>query len=122
MTTNEMKKESRFDEAVKAYLRGEPNSPVKHEELTPEQVHENIERYENMTTLYEHDGKYYTKLAGSAGKAYSYWADKGEFKVGDLLLDRNNMSYAEVVEVDTKSKLASKRFSGWKVNATKIKD
>lgn len=56
---------------------------------------------------------------GGNNKVYNYHADDGEFAVGDLLMGDNG-SYAEVVEVNTKSEVANKRFAGWKLNATKL--
>lgn len=58
---------------------------------------------------------------GGNSTTYHYHADKGQFSVGDLLLaDSNGHAnvYAHVVSVDTKSRRATKRFSGWKLAAT----
>ena len=56
------------------------------------------------------------------GKKFHYLADKGEFEVGDLLIGGNFTSLAQVKEVDTKNEVATKRFEGWKIQATPIKE
>lgn len=56
---------------------------------------------------------------GNGGQVYNYFANEGEFEVGDLLINRER-SLAEVIKVNTKSRRANKRFKGWKVAATKI--
>lgn len=63
-------------------------------------------------------------LAGGRSKAYAYLAEEGEFKAGDLLVSEGNSGYepgfATVTAVNTKSRAATVRFSGWKVNATRV--
>lgn len=58
-------------------------------------------------------------LHGGRSGGYSYLADKGEFEVGDFLVQTNG-NFAQVTAVDTKSEKATKRFEGWKLQATKI--
>lgn len=59
-------------------------------------------------------------LHGGQEQGYSYLADKGEFEVGDFLV-KSNGNFAQVTAIDTKSEKATKRFDGWKLQATKIK-
>lgn len=51
---------------------------------------------------------------------YNYLADEGQFAVGDLLLVDSG-GHATVVSLNTKSRRATKRFSGWKLQATPLK-
>lgn len=62
------------------------------------------------------------KFLGGNGTTYHYFADEGEFAKDDLLVDNPSGNYAMVMGTNTKSKSANKRFKGWKVNATPLKE
>ena len=53
-------------------------------------------------------------------QAYSYQGDKDSVKVGDLLFSKDHDKFVFVVAVDTKSKKATKRFSGFKLNSVEL--
>lgn len=50
---------------------------------------------------------------------YHYLANEGQFDVGNLLL-ADSGTHAQVVAVNTKSRRATKRFEGWKLNAIRL--
>lgn len=58
---------------------------------------------------------------GSDSKSYAYLSKEGEFSVGDFLFGGRYGGFAKVTAVDTKSKHATKRFNGWKLQAEQIK-
>lgn len=58
---------------------------------------------------------------GSHGKTYHYFAVAGQFAKGDLLLDEN-ANYVKVTGINTRSRTATKHFTGWKIAANRIPD
>lgn len=58
-----------------------------------------------------------------ANKEYHFLGEAGKFKVGDLLVYQqsvSNIGICTVTQIDTKSRSATKKFTGYKLEATQI--
>lgn len=58
---------------------------------------------------------------GTSIKEYHFLGDEGQVKVGDVMIyQNNNLTMVVVTALDTKSRLATKRFKGYKLETTQI--